>query len=365
MVNKLVFENLKHRPIRTLLTAFSIGMQVMMILTLVGLSRGMLEDSANRARSAGAHIWVRPPGSSVISFSSAGMSEKIVEFFRNEPGVKLVTGAVIQPIGGLNTVTGIDLEEFDRISGGFRYLAGGPFKGTEDEVIVDEYYSKQNNKRVGDTIELLNRDWRIVGIVEQGKMARIFLPIRTLQDLTSTTGKLSQVLIQLDDPARTDEFVERWRELLPDYRIYSIEELTSLYQIDNVPGLNAFITVIIGLSIVLGFAVVSLTMYAAVLERTREIGVLKALGASPGYIVGILLRETAILALVGWAAGVVLAYVARWAIVTLVPASLNAVIVPEWWPIAAAIALCGALLGAVYPGLKAARQDAIEALAYD
>ena len=110
---------------------------------------------------------------------------------------------------------------------------------------------------------------------------------------------------------------------------------------------------------------VFLSMYTAVLERTREIGVLKALGASPGLILNILLRETALLAVAGSILGIALAYGTRALIASLMPGTLIQAIVYDWWPIAAAIAIVGALLGAVYPGLKAARQDAIEALAYE
>ncbi|MDX2149132.1 MAG: FtsX-like permease family protein [Bryobacteraceae bacterium] len=364
MVNKLVIENLKHRPLRTLLTAFTIGMQVMMILTLVGISRGLLADSERRARGAGADIWVKPPGTSAIQFSAGGLSAGMVPFLRKQPHVAQATGMLIQPIGGVNTVTGVALDEFDRMSGGFRYLKGGPFQGP-GEVIVDEFYAEQNKKTAGDTIQLLNRPWKIAGVVEAGKLGRLFVPLDTLQDLTGNTGKLSQVLVKLDDPARTDETVAKLKEQLPNYPIYSIAELTSLFTVNNVPGLNAFIYVIISLSIILGFVVVSLTMYAAVLERTREIGVLKALGASPLYIVNILLRETGLIAVAGWLAGILLAFGARWAIRTFVPASLTQQIVPDWWPIALAVALGAAVLGAIYPGLKAARQDAIEALSYE
>jgi putative ABC transport system permease protein len=106
-------------------------------------------------------------------------------------------------------------------------------------------------------------------------------------------------------------------------------------------------------------------MYTAVLERTREIGVLKALGASPAYILNILIREAALIAIAGAILGILLSYGTRFVIHNLVPANLIQAIVPGWWPIAGAIAVGGALLGALYPGLKAARQDAIEALAYD
>ena len=66
MTNKLVFENLKHRPVRTLIGIVIISIQVTMVLTLVGLSHGMLNDSASRARGVGADILIRPPGGSII-----------------------------------------------------------------------------------------------------------------------------------------------------------------------------------------------------------------------------------------------------------------------------------------------------------
>jgi len=124
-------------------------------------------------------------------------------------------------------------------------------------------------------------------------------------------------------------------------------------------------TVIISLGIVVGFLVVFLSLYTAVLERTREIGILKALGASPGYVLNILFRETVLLALAGTLLGILMTYGTRWVIMSWAPASLTQVIVPDWWGIAGLIALGGALLGATYQGWRAARQDPIEALAYE
>ncbi len=288
----------------------------------------------------------------------------MLAFFQQQPHVRLVAGQAVYPIGGINTVTGIDLDEFNQISGGFKYIAGGPFR-EPDDIIVDQFYANQNGLKVGSTVKLMNHDWRVCGIVEPGKLARIVLPRARLQDLAAATGKLSQIFVKLDDPANTNRSSPSLKQKLPDYPMYSIEELTSLYSVSNVPGLSAFIGVIIGLSIVVGFLVVFLSMYTAVLERTREVGILKALGASPAYVLNIIFRETVLLAVVGALFGILLTYGSRWAIMTLVPASLTQKIVPDWWPIAGLIAVFGALLGAMYPAWKAARQDAIEALSYE
>ncbi len=349
---------------RTVLTAFSIGIPITLILTIVGLSRGMLNDSVRRAEGVGADIWVKAPGTSVISLSAAGMPEKILPWFRQQPHVRYAVGTLIHPIGGISTVSGIDLDEFTKLSGGFRYLEGGGFQ-TDNDIIIDQFYAEQNNLHVGDKVTIANHQWRVAGVVEPGKLSRIFVPLARLQDLTGNTGKLSQVLIKLDDPANVKTVIAQLKSRLKDYTIISNQELTSLFTVNNVPGLKWFIWVIIGLSVVFGFLVVSLTMYTAVLERTREIGILKAMGASPAYILNILFRETLLLAFCGWTAGVIFSFGSRWAILTFVPASLQSDIVTDWWPIAAGVALAAALLGSFYPGLKAARQDAIEALSYE
>lgn len=364
MTNKLVIENLRFRPVRTILSILAIGIEVVMILTIVGISRGMLVDSQRRMRAVGADVLVRPPGSSVLSLSSAPIPEKMIAFIERQPHVALAVGAVNQLVSGTTAVTGVDLDRFAELSGGFRYIKGGPPRQPND-LLVDRYYAQQNKLHIGSAVKLMNRQWRVCGIFEEGKLARVVVPIQILQDLTSNPGKLSQIFVKLDSPANADAVVKELKAQLPSYLIYSLEEFVSLISMDHVPGLAEFIGVVIGLSIVVGFLVVFLSMYTAVLERTREIGILKALGASPAFILGILMRETFLLAVFGSVAGIAFSFGTRWLIMTLVPGSLSQYIVPDWWPIAGAIALAGALLGSAYPGWRAARQDPIEALSYE
>lgn len=362
MINRLVIENLKHRPVRTLLSAVAIGVQVTMVLTLVGVSRGVLADYANRQRGVGADILVKAPGSSIIGFS-ANMSDKYLEFLRKQPHVVAVAGTLVVPIGGVNSITGINLNDFNAVSGGFRYLSGGPFKQPRD-ILVDDVYARMNHVHVGDTVDLPNGKWHVSGIIESGKLSRMFAELSVLQDLSANNGKITNAFVKLDNPKYTRQVIAELKKKLPDSPIYSTEELVSLMSIDQVPMLKEFIWVVVTISVLIGFLVVFLSMYTAVLERTREIGILKALGASPAYVLSILLRETALLAVIGSIAGILFTYGTRFLVNTFVP-TMTQVIVPDWWPIATGIALVGALLGATYPGLKAARQDPIEALAYD
>ncbi len=364
MVNKLVFENLKHRPIRTLLTVLAIGLQVTLVLTVVGLTRGLLEASAARARGVGADIIIRPPGTSIIGLSSAPMSEGMIRFAEKQPHVVQAQGVVVHGIGGLDSIHGIDLDKFSKMAGGLQYLSGGPLQGKTD-ILIDDTEAAQRHVKVGDTLTIANQKWTVRGIVESGKLGKLFVDMRYLQDITSNTGKISLVYVKLDDPKNLQSVIDSLKKQLPDYPIYSMQEFLSYITPAQIPGVTPFIAVLIGLSIVFGFLVVFLAMYTAVLERTREIGILKALGATSPYVLGMLVRETVVLAVVGAAIGILLSFLARWIIMQTVPASLPVVVVPDWWAWAGLISVAGSVLGAMYPGLKAARQDTIEALAYE
>lgn len=366
MINKLVIENLKHRWVRTLLSALVVGVQVMSILTLIGLSRGLLQNSAARAKGTGADIFLKPDtGQGNFSLSSGQVKESFVPFVAKQPHVRQAVGVLSQAAQLITVMNGVDFPEFEKISGGLQFLEGGPPKGPDD-LIVDESYAQQNHTKIGQTVKLLNHDWHLAGIVRGGMLARFIVPLTTLQELTGNLHRISQILVKLDDPALTNQEVIQLNRLLKgNLRAISVSDFVSQFSINNIPELKIFIAVITILAVVVGFLVVFLSMYTAVVERTREIGILKALGAKPFTIVDILVREAVVLALAGCVLGILLAFAAKLVILHAAPATLPVTDAPDWWPKAAAIALGGALLGAIYPGLKAARQDAIEALAYE
>jgi putative ABC transport system permease protein len=367
MINKLVIENFKDHWVRTLLAALVVGVQVMSILTLIGLSRGLLQTSAERARGSGADIFLKPASQGSFSLSTGQLNEAFVPFVQKQPHIAQVAGVLSTPVELFTTLNGVDYPAFAKLSGGLHYVAGGPPSGPDD-LIVDSPYARQNKLHVGQTVKLLNHNWRLSGIVEGGVLGRLVVPLKTLQLLTgnASPARISEILVKVDNPANTDQEVARLNELLKgNLQAISVGDFVAQFNVDNIPALRAFIYVITVIAVVVGFLVVFLSMYTAVVERTREIGILKALGAKPLTILDILVREAILLAIIGCILGIALSFVTRSVVSVLVPASLSVVNTPDWWPIAGAIALAGALLGAVYPGLKAARQDAIQALAYE
>lgn len=368
MMNRMIVGNLAHRPIRSLISIVAVALEVTLILLIVGLSLGILNDSRQRQAGIGADVIVLPPGSSFIfGLTGAPMSIKVGNVLAKLPHVQAVAPVVTQisTAGTLEVIAGIDLGSYESLSGGFHYLKGGPFQGPDD-ALVDELFAQSKHTKVGDSLEILNHNFRISGIVSQGKGARKFLPISTLQDLIGAKDKASIFYLKLDDPANADSVAEEIKQVpgMERYVATSMATYLSLMTPSHYPGLSSFIDVVIGISVVIGFIVIFQAMYTAVMERTREIGILKSMGASKLYIVNVVLRETVLLALCGIVLGILVSLGGRAALAHKLPL-LRVVVTGEWILRATLIAIAGAVAGALYPAFKAAQKDPIDALAYE
>lgn len=366
MENRMVISNLLHRPIRTAVSVLAVAIEVGMVMLVVGMTTGMLNDSARRVEGMGADILVQPPNASMfLGFGAAPMPIKIGDYLLKVPHVLAVTPVLVQfnSVGGLNLIYGINMASFDSVTAGFVYHAGGPLEGPYD-LLVDDLYSAANHIQVGQKVSLLNHEFNVTGIVEHGKGARLFIPLDTAQDLSGAKDKASIFFIKCTDPGYTEDAVAGIRKIFPDYKILTIQEYTSLYTSNNLPPLKAFISAMVSVAVAIGFLVIFLSMYTTITERTREIGILKSLGASKAYIIEAILREATLISglgiMTGYAGTILGCRVIHAAFPTLsVDLSL------AWGMWAAVLAIAGSLLGAFYPALRAAQLDPVEALAYE
>ncbi len=366
MVNKLIISNILHRPIRTAVSVLAVAIEVAMVILVVGLCHGLVNDSAKTGGGRGR----RHPGAAPRCFLHHGHVASPHAHQDRRPAGELPRVLAVAPtlflvnsVQSLSLIYGIDLASFDRVSGGFVYHAGGPFQGPYD-ILVDDIYAHANHAKVGQTINLLNHDFRIAGIVEHGKGARMFIPLATAQDMLGAQDKASMFFVKCTDPAFTEQTAEAIRTLLPTYTIMPIQEYMALMTSNNLPGLNYFITAMIGIAVGIGFLVIFLSMYTTITERTREIGILKSLGASKTYIISVILREAALLTAVGIIAGFIGSVIMRKVLIGLFP-TLPVQLTWDWRLYAACLALIGSMVGAFYPALRAARLDPVDALAYE
>lgn len=136
----------------------------------------------------------------------------------------------------------------------------------------------------------------------------------------------------------------------------------------ELPSELKFIEVVISLllSVVIAASFIYVTMarYAAVSERTQEIGIFRFLGASSAYIFNLLFQESLTIAVSGTAVGIAMAYGIKWFMNNVLAGILTQVTVYEWWPIAGAISVVSDLLGAIIPSWNAVNQDVIQTLSH-
>jgi putative ABC transport system permease protein len=363
-MNKLVVGNLVHRPLRSLISCLAIAIEVIMILSITAILMGKLDGFKTRQNGIGMDMFVRPSTiNNFIGMSPAGASIKVAEIIAQVPHVVVSAPVNVQITSSLDSIYGIDYKTFNGLLP-FTFISGGPFQHPFD-IILDDYAAA--GKKVGDTITVLNHPFRICGIVEHGKGGRKFLPIETMGQITGTEGKATMFYLRTEAPPKYQDEVRKAILATPgmrDYNVATAEEYLSSISPDRLPGFNIGLRVVIGIAVIIGFLVIFQSMYTAVMERTREIGILKSMGASRAYIVGIVLRETGVLAAVGITAGVIASFALSAGLEARFPTLDFVINVPYVWK-AILIAFVGALLGALYPALKAASKDPIDALSYE
>jgi putative ABC transport system permease protein len=358
--------NLLHRPLRALVTIIAVGAEVSLVVIIVGLTTGVLTETAKRIEGVGADLMLQPPASNfLLAFSGAPMPIKIGEKLEEMDHVAAVAPVLLQfnTSGGLDTVYGIDLESFRRVSRGFVYHAGGPFEKPTD-ILVDDWYAAAKHLMVGDTLRLFDNDFTVRGIVEHGKGARLFVPIEKLQELSASPDKASLFFIRVDNPDNIESVEQEVFKVFPRYKLRPLREFYTMMSSADLPGLELFVNSMITLGVAVGFLVIFLAMYTTVLERTREIGILKSLGASQITIIRLVLRQALIMTMIGAATGVAFSFGGAALLKGLFP-TLTILVTAGWLVKASLLAVASGTLGAAYPAWLAARQDAMVALAYE
>src|SRR5256884_4721825 len=306
----------------------------------------------------------RRASSIFFAFGSAPMPIKIGDKLRELKYVQSVAPVLFQfNTSGIEIVYGIDQESFRAVSGGFVFLQGHDMESSDD-ILVDDIAAKTKKIQPGETYRIFDHDWHVAGIVEHGKGSRLFVPLAMLQELVGARDKATIFFIKCTRPEHTEDVMENMRHVLPGYTVRPLKDYLSLMTSTNIPGLEAFINAMILLAISIGLLVIFLTMYTTVIERTKDIGVLKSLGANHWFVIRALLSESAALCALGIVAGIGLSYLVRAGFIWKFP-TLTINITSGWILRAAGIAFLGALFGASYPAWLASRKDAVEALSFD
>lgn len=359
-MDNLVISNILYRKTRTLTTVAGVALGVVLVLLTVGIANGFLHEQGRRNSAVTAEIMFHPQGGFSLGISTTlSIPISQAEQIRAIPGV---VEAV--PVGNLllegRVVDGIEYDSFRRVSA-LRVVEGRAIQ-SGDEAMVDRVFQRGRNAKVGDEFRLFERSFRIVGVYEPEALGRIKIPLATLQDHVNRQGLASMILVKLDDPARTEEVARAIKEIFPKNDVRLTRDLPILYA-RGTPALQTFLKLVVALSVIVSSLVILLAMYTTVTERTRQIGVLKSLGAPKGWIATQILKEAALISLFGVLAGFALSVAGKLLIMQMT--TLNVELEPRWIFYAFVIGLSSGVLGALYPALRAANQDPVKALSYE
>ncbi len=366
LMDSLVLSNIAHRPARTAVSILGTAVGVLLIIFTVGLAHGVLHERGKREANIGAEIMIRSAGSIGFGGSSAFLlpasRAKEVEGI---PGVRAATvigQALDRSDSGFGTrlIDGIEFDDYVQLTG-LKIREGAPL-GTGDQAIMDPEWQRSRHAVVGDTVQLFERPFKIVGVYEPPGGGRLKIPLATMQEQQGSEGNGSAVLVACTDPARQEEVAALIKQRFPDDQIIFMRDLPELYA-QGVPALNVFIRVVVGVAASISMLVILLAMYTTVTERTRQIGILKALGMSKRGIAWVIEQEAILVSVLGVAVGIGLTFIARFFIMRVTALTIE--IEPRWIVISFLVGLVGGSIGALYPALRAARQDAVDALSYE
>jgi putative ABC transport system permease protein len=366
LMDSLVLSNLAHRPARTAVSIAGIALGVLLVVFTVGLAHGLLRERGKREANIGAQIMVRPAGT--IGFSGAQSFTLPVSAAAEISRIEGVRMAV--PIGqtldnsdsgfGSRLIEGIPYEQYAALNGLTIKEGRGLISG--DEAMVDSKWERERGVALGGTISIFDKPFKLVGTYEPPGGGRIKVPLETVQDQVGSLNRCNTILVAVADPSQEEQVAARVKERFPDEQIIFTRELPELY-LSSVPALNVFLRVVIGVAATISMLVILLAMYTTVTERTRQIGILKSLGMSKRSIAWVIEQEAILISVLGVFIGVLLTLLMRFFVMR--STTLIVDVEPKWIAISLIVGLIGGSIGALYPALRAARQDAVEALSYE
>jgi putative ABC transport system permease protein len=366
-MDSLVTSNIRQRPIRTLVSVAGVALGVSLVMLFTGLARGMSNDLQRRATNVRYELIFMRPGAVQLTASTANLDTRYADRLTQIEGVQEALPVIREFIQGTK---GIGIEQLDGVnwdryarSNGIIMVAGqGP--QNDSEVVIDETKARNGNYHVGDMIKPRNntQEYRIAGIYSPESGPRVKMSLEALQKAMEVENKCTFIFVKLNNPDQLREVAKRIDTELPGNTIQPTGEVFASFE-KSIPYLGVFLRALVGLAAVVSSVVVMLAMYTTITERTREIGILKAMGASRGYIVGIIEKEAILISLIGLLAGFAVSLLTGY----VIHKAYGLVFEYSWsWAtVAAAIGILGGILGALYPAWRASNLDPVNALAYE
>jgi ABC-type antimicrobial peptide transport system permease subunit len=358
--------SLLRQPTRTALTMAGIGIAIMAMVSLRAMADGLVDEMGSIASSSGVQL-VGMQADASIDLST--IDERVVRRMSDVPGVHVAEGFLTgyAAVGDLPFFVVFGYPTRGLSIRDFRIVEGQPLTANR-QIILGRVAAENLEREVGQTLRLFDTTFRIVGIYETGvpfEDGGGVLGLRDAQALFGQAHKVSFVGIWLDDPERSETVEQEIEARFPEVAISQVSEFAD--DVTDLQFMRASTWAIAFLALLVGGAGMMNTMVMSVFERTREIGVLRALGWRRSRVLGMILRESIALSLLGGLVGILAGVVM---VVLLnrnpfVEGFLQSQFSLGLFAQAFFTAIVLGAVGGVYPAWRASRMRPVEALRYE
>jgi ABC-type lipoprotein release transport system permease subunit len=354
------------RRMRTVLTLLGISVGIAAIVALGALAEGMAYAMTEMWRASQMDLFAIEAG---VDSDFSAIDQRVGARIAAWPGVEAVSGSIMTAANAdkmpMMLVFGYHPREIAIRH--FRIIEGQPLTARH-QVIIGKRAAEQMGVTVGDTLRLMNSSFRIVGIFETGVSFEEIGAVIGLREVQTLVGKPHQVQfygVKLRDPAQAEAMRDELQAAFPDVDFSltaeAIESVSDMRVLREMVAQISFLAVFIG-----GVGMLN-TMLMSVLERTREVGVLRALGWRRAHVLGMILQESLLLGVVGGVGGIFMG-LGLGSLLRLVPGtygSIDLIYTPQLFVQAVVVALIAGALGGLYPAWRATRMRPVEALRYE
>jgi putative ABC transport system permease protein len=417
----IAWDNLKKRRLRTSLTTLGVVIGITTIIGLASLGAG-LRSAVNQNFQQGFELdnLIVIPGSFVAGLRGAGFSPSDVASIKTVENVTLVTPMITLPTAQVNntvnheklgafTVGAINFTEMqEMLPQRFRLQAGGHFpNSTESHDMILGYQAARLNNTViasvGDNVTLqmlvgtsrsaylYNETYTITGVLAEGGTSGLtdfdywaFIPLETAENIPGIGGAYQIILVKVDDSKNAANVANAIQSKFPPYSITVFVPSSLVNQVNNILNLiTIFLLSVASISLIVAGVGIMNIMTVSVMERTREIGIMKAIGARSRTVLSMFLTETVLIGVIGGLIGILMGYGLSYALAFGLSGvvqssqqsglqtpgsrklSITPVFSPEWTVIAVVFSIGVCLVFGMYPARKAAKLDPVQALKYE
>lgn len=363
----MAVRNLWRRRTRTTLTTLGIGVGIATIVALGGIGEGIAEAFNALAMGSQADLVAIEADTSDMGYST--IDERVGARLSALPDVEAVAGVgfAFDMSGGTTIIFVMGYHPREFAIRHFKIVEGEPLT-TQRQAIVGRQMAEVMSLEVGDTLRVLDSSFRVVGIYETGvsfEDSGVVVSLRDAQRLAGRPHQVSMYTIKLRDPGRVEAVRENLEENFPEIDVTLTSEFAEI--MPDLQSMETMVKQISFLAVLIGGVGMLNVMLMSVLERTREIGVLRSLGWRRWQVIEMILTEALALGIVGGVCGILLGVAIAWGI-TQIP-GVGGMVVPHYSPglfvQALAVALATSTLGGVYPAWRATRMRPVEALRYE